>query len=397
MLHYLKYKDFYPIIHAINIACINDLNQFMYRIFLILSLVVLLTLFLWGLLSIFTYEEIVITNPSEHAPRDLDRAANTITIGPPEISGWIAWWIEDDGYTVIEKHHKKIASVSPGWFKLDKNSDLVEIGSVDKRSFSDKAREYPITLYPMIVTDLTDTELAQLIQNEEKVDAFMEALLTKAEEYNIDGYDIDFENIHRDHKKEFSLLIEKLSHVCKKNDLYLSVTVQAQTGKDDWVGILGQDIDLIGKNADEVRIMIYDRHGDFSDPGPITPLDWYHDVVAYALQKIPREKIVIALPTYGYLWLNDGNFQSFQYKDFLMYMENKPYTSHRDADSLEIMYEHEGSIGFLSDAEAVIPKMTYARNKGLNRFSFWNFSGTDEKIFERSWSTMDIILSENSL
>lgn len=352
--------------------------------FSIISFILLTSIFLF-FFNKPTHKIIINPTQTPTAPE-----SEMVTLGQPEISGWIAWWIEDDGYAVVEKHHQEIFSVSPGWFSLDKNYDLVEIGEIDKNAFSQKSKTYPLKLYPMLVTELSGQELADFINNTESLDHFIQELLSKMETYDVDGIDLDFENIDIAHKKEFSFFIKALSNELRKKGLHFSVTIQAQAGKNDWNGMLGQDIALIGKEADEVRIMIYDRHGEFSEPGPITPIDWFQDVISYNMQKIPQEKIVIALPTYGYLWLEDGTFKSFQYKDFISYMQDKNYDSRRDPKSLEIKYTDGGSIGFLSDAMAVNQKMNYARNKGLNRFAIWNFSGTDEKIFEKEWEEIEV-------
>jgi hypothetical protein len=55
-----------------------------------------------------------------------------VEIGSPEISGWIAWWKETDGYDVVEKNKENLAGVSPGWLKLDRKGNLVETGKVNK-------------------------------------------------------------------------------------------------------------------------------------------------------------------------------------------------------------------------------------------------------------------------
>jgi spore germination protein len=306
-------------------------------------------------------------------------------LGAPEISGWIAWWIEDDGYTVMERHKKELTGVSPGWLNLDKNKQLVETGKIDKKNISKKIRDLTLKLYPMMTTDLKDQELADFIKDGKTLDEFSEKLIEKLKEYNADGLDLDFENIGASYSVEFSLLIKKLGTELKKNNLAFSVTVQAQTGQNDWDGLNGQDLKLIGQLADEVRLMIYDRHGQFSKPGPITPMDWYQQVLSYSLKIIPKEKLVVGLPTYGYIWEENNDFKSFQFKDFIAYAEDKNYEIKRDSESSELNFTNSKSTGWLSDSKAVTKKIEYARKIGLNRFVLWNLSGTDEELFGKDW------------
>lgn len=310
---------------------------------------------------------------------------NVTGTNAPEISGWIAWWIEDDGYAMTEKYQKQLSGVSPGWLKLDKNKQLAEPGKADKKAVSEKLKGFSLKLYPMMTTDLTDQELASFIKDGSALDGFIGQVIGKLKDYHADGLDLDFENIGAPYLAEFSTLIKKLGAELKKNNLKFSVTVQAQTGQGDWSGLKGQDLTLIGQMADEVRLMVYDKHGQFSAPGPITPMDWYKQVLDYNLKLIPKEKIVIGLPTYGYIWEENNNFKSFQFKDFLSYAKDKDYAVRRDPESTELEYSKSKSTGWLSDSVAVISKMEYAKKLGLNRFVLWNLSGTDEKLFEKDW------------
>ena len=55
--------------------------------------------------------------------------------------------------------------------------------------------------------------------------------------------------------------------------------------------------------ADQVRIMTYEYSWSTSPPGPIAPVTWVNDVVAYATSQIPPAKILQGIPFYGYDWV----------------------------------------------------------------------------------------------
>jgi spore germination protein len=54
--------------------------------------------------------------------------------------------------------------------------------------------------------------------------------------------------------------------------------------------------------------MAYDYHWDSSPPGPVAPINWVRDVLAYAKTRIPPHKIVLGIPLAGYDWV-DGHGQ----------------------------------------------------------------------------------------
>jgi spore germination protein len=251
-------------------------------------------------------------------------------------------------------------------------------------------RQARLKLFPMLTTDMADKELAEFAKNEKNLQSFLENLIAKLKNYQADGLDLDFENIGSQYSSDFSFLVKNISEELKKQNLKFSLTIQAQTGKDDWDGLKGQDLSFLPQYADEVRIMAYDRHGEFSEPGPITPMDWYADVLEYNLKFIPREKIVIGLPTYGYIWQENRIFQSFQFKEFVSYAKSKNFETSRDPESFELKYAKKSATGWLSDSASVIKKIEYARKTGVNRFVIWNLGGTDENLFQKKWETLKI-------
>jgi spore germination protein len=356
--------------------------------------------FLAGISVVFAYL-IISSNLKKESPgkkadnenSDIANEMELMEVGRPEISGWIAWWNgpEEDGYRVIGAHSEALHAISPGWLNLKKDGNLVEIGNVDKLEKSAMIRAAGLRLLPMLITDMNDAELADFAKDPILVANFLDQLTAKIRYYQAEGFDLDFENIGSGYRDEFSLLVRSIAEKMKEEGLYFSLTIQAQTGKNDWDGILGQDLPVLAAYPDEIRLMIYDRHGYFSKSGPITPMEWYKDVIDHNLRHIPEEKLVIGLPTYAYLWHNDGNIKSYQYKDFIAYAEREEFEIERDSESFELRYENSSSVGWLSDSFAVIKKIDYARNLGLNRFAIWNLGGTDEKVLQEEWETIMII------
>ena len=51
-----------------------------------------------------------------------------------------------------------------------------------------------------------------------------------------------------------------------------------------------------------MQIMTYDEHGPWGRPGPVSSIGWFTRCLDYALSVMPRERISIGLPAYGYDW-----------------------------------------------------------------------------------------------
>jgi spore germination protein YaaH len=68
----------------------------------------------------------------------------------------------------------------------------------------------------------------------------------------------------------------------------------------DWRG--AYDIAALAKYVDLVCLMTYDQHTRWTMPGPVAGWDWTVDNLNYALRTVPKEKLSLGIPLYGYHW-----------------------------------------------------------------------------------------------
>jgi GH18 family chitinase len=145
--------------------------------------------------------------------------------------------------------------------------------------------------------------------------------------YGYDGIDIDYEGMSCGKKEKFEEFIVKLSGELHAKNKLLSVAVHPKTGTDNeendikkckglkngitmdfrenWRGPLTHDYTFLGKHADMVKIMAYELHPRKyrnPGPGPQAPGVWLQEIINYAQDKVPPEKLYMAIPTYGYDW-----------------------------------------------------------------------------------------------
>jgi len=90
--------------------------------------------------------------------------------------------------------------------------------------------------------------------------------------------------------------------------LELSVAVFARTETDKWA--TPYQYAEIGKIADKVVVMSYDYHYKTSSAGAVAPLWWVENVCDYMTARIPKEKILLGMATYGYDWSSNGTAQT---------------------------------------------------------------------------------------
>lgn len=158
-------------------------------------------------------------------------------------------------------------------------------------------------------------------------DKHIAIIVSEVETYGYDGIDIDYEGMSCGKKEKFEEFIVKLSTELKARKKLLSVAVHPKTSfegevikkqkcrglknpiemdfRENWRGPLTHDYTFLGKHADMVKIMAYELHPRKyrnPGPGPQAPSAWLEEIIEYAEDKIPREKLYMAIPTYGYDW-----------------------------------------------------------------------------------------------
>ena len=107
------------------------------------------------------------------------------------------------------------------------------------------------------------------------------------------GINVDFENLA---PADYPLLIaflQRLKTEFAPKGLLVSADLEAPKSL-NWRAV--------SNICDFVVVMAYDEHSSTSQPGPISSMKWYRQVLLRAVSSIPREKLVIGLANYAYDW-----------------------------------------------------------------------------------------------
>lgn len=129
------------------------------------------------------------------------------------------------------------------------------------------------------------------------------AIVALARQHGYAGIDIDYEDLHAADRQAFTAFIGQLAAALHAHGKILSVAVFAKaTGPGYGPRNAAQDYAALGRAADQVRVMAYDYHWSTSGPGPVAPVNWVREVLAYARTQIPVKKIILGIPLYGYDW-----------------------------------------------------------------------------------------------
>lgn len=304
---------------------------------------------------------------------------------PSTYSAWIPYWDQQRVIQSIELSHSKLEYLSPMWYKINPVGKFDVIDKGEREKISELAKQNKLDLIPLITNELDPKRVGKFLNDGSLQENFINESIVTAQKMGYKGFDLDFEGLNLADKDKFSSFIKDFSEKLHQNGLKLYISVHAQTGKNsDWASARAQDWKVISKYADFISIMAYDFHNTNTQPGPITPISNFKQVLKYAANTIPAEKIVVGLPLYGYDWGKENT--SIEHQNAKGKIEEGEGNFIRDQASLELVgkYKTAGDrVIWVEDSESVLFKINLSRFYGIYQFSFWRLGGEDLTLWEK--------------
>ena len=118
------------------------------------------------------------------------------------------------------------------------------------------------------------------------------------------GVDVDFEYVYATDKERYNNFLRRLTARLHPEGYMVSTAVPAKQGPNQPSGLLFDGIDYRahGEIVDMVLLMTYDFSHMAGPPGPVSPIYMMERTLDYAVTEIPRGKLLMGMPNYGYDW-----------------------------------------------------------------------------------------------
>jgi len=202
--------------------------------------------------------------------------------------------------------------VSPAFFYLDTNGNLKENIGDSGKAYIKWAKNNGYKIWPMVSNGVAANKSLNITSNimndYEKRKKLIESIVNKCVEYELDGINIDFENMKSEDKDMYSRFIIELEPRLKEIGMVLSVDVTAPDGGDTWSMCF--DRHVIGNVADYTIFMAYDQNGSSSTkPGTTAGYNWVKLNLVKFLQteEINPNKLILAVPLYTRIWTTNSD------------------------------------------------------------------------------------------
>jgi spore germination protein YaaH len=205
-------------------------------------------------------------------------------------------------------HSKKIDLLVPTWYSVD--ADGLVTGAPNP-TVLEQAKHDHVPVMPILALFGKKT-FHDLSASGEAQDRMNEAMVRECRLHGYTGIQFDFENLLYTDRDALSAVVKRSADALHQAGLQLTIaTVPNAPGYPgstgfgkwiytDWRG--AYDLPALAKSVDLICLMTYDQHTRWTTPGPVAGWQWTVENLDYALKSVPKEKLSLGIPLYGYHW-----------------------------------------------------------------------------------------------
>jgi spore germination protein YaaH len=136
-------------------------------------------------------------------------------------------------------------------------------------------------------------------------------LLSFAQMYQLEGINIDFENVALKDKVNLVQFVRELSPFLHEQGLVVSIDVTVKDGSDTYSKFM--DRRAVNDSVDYMMVMSYDEHWSTSQTaGSVSSLPWVEKGITRIIEEdaVPASKILMGLPFYTRIWTEQDKVTS---------------------------------------------------------------------------------------
>lgn len=283
--------------------------------------------------------------------------------------------------------------VSPSFFSLERgsNGEIYDNAKDGGAEYIEWAHNNNYQVWAMFSNNSLKDTTSQILNDYEKRETMIENLMDLVEEYNLDGVNVDFENMNESDKDVYSRFLIELAPRLKKIGKTLSVDVTAPDGSETWS--LCFDRNTIANVADYIVFMAYDQYGTSSNKaGTTAGYNWVEANIKKFLgqEDVDSEKIILGIPLYMRLWEEeeDGTAKPevVNMRDmFDVLPENQVATWDEELKQYYVEYEEDGKTYkmWVENEKSVGEKINLANQYNLAGIAFWE---KDRETNDEFWT-----------
>ncbi|MDU4960232.1 MAG: glycosyl hydrolase family 18 protein [Sporomusaceae bacterium] len=254
--------------------------------------------------------------PAEPAAVIPAPAASPRPASGKEVIGFYAeWWGNDtSSYNDMVKHKGAIGTIAPFWATLNRDATVSDRGGNDHAAVVSYARANGIQTL-LLVNNEKGTGTVKPVHTVLSSPALRKKAIDNLEayikQYRLDGINIDFEEVPGGDRDHLTAFMRELADRLKPQGYLVTIDVFPKHNEEADIA-RAYDYAKLAAIADKIMLMTYDYHGAWSGPGAVADIAAVERDLQYALRFIPKNKLYLGVPGYGYDW-SDKGVESLEY------------------------------------------------------------------------------------
>ena len=204
----------------------------------------------------------------------------------------VGGYIGADGFQQAMQGVSGVNTIAPTWFFMSDNDG--NIVSYATHEYVQKAHEMGIEVWGLVQNMDYDISSYQILSRMASRENLVNQLISKALEYDLDGINVDIEELSNDAEDGYIQFIRELSIQCRKHGLVLSIDNYVPTAFTSHYNRKEQGI-----VADYIVIMGYDEHyAGVAEAGSTASIEFVKNGIIKTLEEVPKEKVINGIPFY---------------------------------------------------------------------------------------------------
>lgn len=279
---------------------------------------------------------------------------------------------------------KGINVISPTWFSLcDNDGNFTNLASTD---YVERAHDMGLEVWGLIDNFTNEgVDTYEVLAGLSTRSHLISGLIDAAVAYDLDGINIDFENISLDAGEPFIEFIRELSIPCREHGIVLSIDNYVPMGYNDHYNRREQGI-----VADYVIIMGYDEHYRGSDTaGSVASIDFVENGISNTVAQVPSNKVINAIPFYTRIWETKGTTVDSQAVGMEMagqYLKDHNITTVWDETTCQNYGEYQSGDShyqvWLEDEDSIRVKLNIMNKYGIGGVAEWKLGFEVDSIWD---------------
>jgi spore germination protein len=320
--------------------------------------------------------------PSDALPSGIKLAGAS---GKKEVVGFYAenWASDNASLNSLQQHGDMINVVSPFWGTINEDGTITSRSTNNRDAVMSYAQDNRVKVTVLLNNAKSGTSsvpVHHLLSDPQRRSNAIANIEEHVKANGFDGVNIDFEMVPPEDRDYLTQFMQELSDRMRPSGYTVAMSVFPKKDEATNDVAIAYDYKALAKYVDQIVVMTYDNHGEWSGPGSVADIKWVEDNLKYALQFIPKQKIYLGIAAYGYDWSAAG-VKSVHYSDAMEQAAKYNAAISWDAASKSSYYTYVDSTGqhqvWFENSRSLAYKLDLVNKYDIRGVAIWRLGQED--------------------